>query len=86
NDNAVAMLGNFIQRFRYGAQDHFGATGFSIIVPTSQKGASRPLIRTFLKQPGLFARYTFNANARSAPLYCLFDMKPWPAESHGLKL
>ncbi|SPU55631.1 Uncharacterised protein [Brevundimonas vesicularis] len=86
DDNAVAMLGNFIQRFRYGAQDHFGATGFSIIVPPSQKGASRPLIRTFLKQPGLFARYTFNANARSAPLYGLFDMKPWPAQTHGLKL
>jgi len=86
DDNAVAMLGNFIQRFHQGAQDYFGATGFSIIVPPSQKGASRPLIRTFLKQPGLFARYTFNANARSAPLYGLFDMKPWPVQTHGLKL
>jgi hypothetical protein len=85
-DEAVAMLGNFVQRFRQGANDHFGATGFSIIVPPSQKGASRPLIRTFLKQPGLFARYTFNANARSAPLYSLFGMSPWPTETHGLKL
>lgn len=85
-DQAVAMLGNFIQRFQQGATSHYGATGFSIIVPPSQKGASRPLIRTFLKQPNLFARYTFNANARSAPLYGLFGLRPWPAETHGLKL
>ncbi|MFA4940208.1 N-acetyltransferase [Brevundimonas sp.] len=85
-DEAVAMLGNFIQRFRHGSRSLYGATGFSIIVPPSQKGASRPLIRTFLKQSGLFARYTFNANARSAPLYSLFGMSPWPAQTHGLKL
>ena len=86
NDEAAAMLGNFVQRFRQGANDHYGATGFSIIVPPGRKGASRPLIRTFLNQPGLFARYTFNANARSAPLYGLFGLKPWPDETHGLKL
>lgn len=85
-DEAVAMLGNFVQRFRHGPRSLYGATGFSIIVPPSRKGASRPLIRTFLKQPGLFARYTFNANARSAPLYGLFGLKPWPTETHGLKL
>ena len=85
-DEAVAMLGNFVQRFRHGSRDLYGATGFSIIVPPSRKGASRSLIRTFLKQPGLFARYTFNANARSAPIYGLFGLKPWPTETHGLKL
>ena len=85
-DEAVAMVGNFVQRFRHGSRSLYGATGFSIIVPPSRKGASRALIRTFLKQPGLFARYTFNANARSAPLYGLFGLKPWPTETHGLKL
>ena len=85
-DEAVAMVGNFVQRFRHGSRRLYGATGFSIIVPPSRKGASRALIRTFLKQPGLFARYTFNANARSAPLYNLFGMSPWPTETHGLKL
>jgi len=85
-DQAVAMLGNFVQRFRHGSRDLYGATGFSIIVPPSRKGASRSLIRTFLRQPGLFARYTFNANARSAPIYGLFGLKPWPTETHGLKL
>lgn len=85
-DEAVAMVGNFVQRFRHGSLSLYGATGFSIIVPPSRKGASRALIRAFLKQPGLFARYTFNANARSAPLYGLFGLKPWPTETHGLKL
>ena len=85
-DEAVAMVGNFVQRFRHGSRSLYGATGFSIIVPPSRKGASRALIRAFLKQPGLFARYTFNANARSAPLYGLFGLKPWPTETHGLKL
>ena len=85
-DEAVAMVGNFVQRFRHGSRSLYGATGFSIIVPPSRKGASRALIRTFLKQPGLFARYTFNANGRSAPLYGLFGLKPWPTETHGLKL
>ena len=86
DDRPAAMLGNFVQRFQHGSRSLYGATGFSIIVPPSQKGASRPLIRAFLKQPGLFARYTFNANARSAPLYGLFGLKPWPEQTHALKL
>lgn len=86
DDQPAAMLGNFVQRFQHGARSLYGATGFSIIVPPSRKGASRPLIRAFLKQPDLFARYTFNANARSAPLYGLFGLKPWPDQTHALKL
>lgn len=86
DDRPAAMLGNFVQRFRHGPRVLHGATGFSIIVPPRLKGASRPLIRAFLKQPGLFARYTFNANARSAPLYGLFGLKPWPDQTHALKL
>ncbi|WP_313014892.1 N-acetyltransferase [Brevundimonas sp.] len=86
DDRPAAMLGNFVQRFQHGSRSLYGATGFSIIVPPSRKGASRPLIRAFLKQPGLFARYTFNANARSAPLYGLFGLKPWPEQTHALKL
>ena len=86
-DNApVAMLGNLIQRFRQGDRLLHGATGFSIIVTPQHKGASRPLIKAFLAQPDLFARYTLNANARSAPLYRLFGLEPGPTPTHALKL
>lgn len=85
-DTPVAMVGNFIQRFRYGSRELFGATGFSIIVPPDRKGASRGLIQAFLAQQGLFARYTLNANARSAPIYGLFGMSPFPVETPALKL
>lgn len=85
-DQPAAMLGNFVQRFRLGSRRLHGATGFSLIVPPARKGASRGLIRAFLAQPELFARYTFNANARSAPLYKLFGFEPWPDATHDLKL
>lgn len=85
-DMPVAMVGNFVQRFHYGPRILHGATGFSIIVPPEYKGASRGLLNAFLKQPGMFARYTLNANARSAPLYAKFGMVPFPVETSALKL
>jgi len=85
-DRPVAMVGNFIQRFRRGDRTLHGATGFSIIVPPERKGASRNLIRAFLAQPGMFARYTLNANARSAPIYGLFGLEPFPVQTAGMKL
>jgi len=81
-----AFLGNFIQRFWAGDRPLFGATGFSVIVPPDHKGRSRELIGAFVRQPGCFARYTLNANARSSPLYKKFDMQAWPARSHAVKL
>lgn len=83
---AGAFVGNFIQRFWYGDQSHYGATGFSTIVPPTMRGASRSLFRTLLKQPGVFAGYTFNANNRSAPLYARHGMAAWPPRTHDLKL
>jgi hypothetical protein len=80
------MLGNFVQCFHHGPRILHGATGFSIIVPPERKGASRGLINAFLAQKGLFARYTFNANARSAPLYGRFGLSPFPVETPALKL
>lgn len=85
-DAPVAMLGNFVQRFHHGPRILHGATGFSIIVPPEHKGASRGLINTFVKQQGMFARYTLNANARSAPLYPKFGMTPFPVETASVKL
>ncbi|WP_307367630.1 N-acetyltransferase [Brevundimonas sp. SORGH_AS_0993] len=85
-DRPAAMLGNFVQRFRLGSRRLHAATGFSIIVPPERKGASRGLIRALMAQPRLFARYTFNANPRSAPLYKLFGLSPWPDKTHHLKL
>ena len=82
----AAFLGNLVQRFWQGDTRLNGATGFSIIVPPTVRGKSRDLIQTFLKQPGLFAAYTFNANARSAPLYARHRMVPWPLRTSGLKL
>lgn len=82
----AAFLGNFVQRFWIGDRPLYGATGFSVIVPPDQKGRSRDLIGTFVKQPGCFARYTLNANARSSPLYQRFGMVSWPPRTHALKL
>lgn len=82
----AAFLGNFIQRFWNGDRLLHGATGFSVIVPPDQKGRSRDLITAFIEQPGCFARYTLNANARSSPLYRKFGMVAWPPATHALKL
>lgn len=82
----AAFLGNFIQRFWTGDRPQYGATGFSVIVPPDQKGRSRDLMGIFVEQPGCFARYTLNANARSSPLYQRFGMIAWPARTHALKL
>ncbi|MFJ6023017.1 N-acetyltransferase [Brevundimonas sp. NPDC092305] len=82
----TAHVGNLVHRFRLGERTLHGATGFSIIVSPAAKGASRKLIRTFLSQPGVFAAYTLNANALSQPIYPLFGMQAWPAETHALKL
>lgn len=86
DDRPTAFLGNMIRRFRRGDAVLYGATGHSIIVPPEARGGSRALIDTFMAQPGLFARYTFNANARSAPLYGRHGLSPWPRETAGLKL
>lgn len=82
----AAFLGNFIQRFWREGRPLYGATGFSVIVPPDQRGRSRELLGAFVKQPGCFARYTLNANARSSPLYKRFGMVPWPTRTHALKL
>jgi len=86
DDRPAAFLGNMVRRFRRGEAVVYGATGHSIIVPPEARGGSRALIDAFMAQPGLFARYTFNANARSAPLYGRHGLSPWPVETAGLKL
>lgn len=86
NDAPAAVVGNLVQRFHAGEQQLLGATGFSIVVPPSRAGVSRSLIRAVLKQPGLFAAYTFNANPKAAPLYKLFGLHPFPDRTHALKL
>lgn len=82
----TAHVGNMIQRFVLGDRALFGATGYSIIVSPEAKGSSRSLIRAVIKQPGLFAAYTFNANALSQPIYPLFGLQAWPPATHALKL
>lgn len=82
----AAFVGNFIQRFWVADTAHYGATGFSIIVPRAVRGASRSLIQTFIDQPNTFAKYTLNANSRSAPLYSRHGMAAWPPRTHDVKL
>lgn len=82
----VACAGNFIQRFWRGDEVFHAATGYSIVVPSDQRGRSRDLLRAFVDQPAFFARYTFNANARSSPLYKRHGMAPWPPLTHDVKL
>jgi len=80
------MTGNFVQRFHRGEDVLYGATGFSIIVTPRARGQSRRLLRAFAGQPGVFARYTFNANPTSSPLYKRHGMIAWPPATHDLKL
>ncbi len=82
----AAFLGNFVQRFWQGDRLAHAATGFSTIVPRTVQGASRSLFRALLRQTDMIAHYTLNANRRSAPLYRLFGLQPWPDGTHGLKL
>ena len=82
----AAFLGNFVQRFWQGDTVAFASSGFSIIVPPTARGASRQLIPTFVNLPGLVAAYTVNCNALSRPIYDKFGMKPWPPQTHDVKL
>lgn len=79
-------VGNLIQRFRLGDRRLHGATGFSIIVTPAVRGASRAMLKAFTAQPDVFARYTFNANSKSQPLYVRHGMQAWPEQTHALKL
>lgn len=80
------FTGNFVQRFHHGDRVHHGATGFSIIVAPRARGGSRKLLGAFVAQPGMIARYTFNANPLSSPLYKRYGMVAWPPTTHDLKL
>lgn len=82
----AAHVGNLIQRFCLGDHRLHGATGFNIIVSAAARGVSRPMLKAFSQQPNVFARYTFNANSRSQPLYARHDMRAWPDQTHALKL
>jgi len=86
DDEACGMTGNFVQRFHRGDDTLYGATGFSIIVRPRGRGRSRMLLSTFANQPGMFARYTFNANPTSSRLYKRHRMMAWPPTTHDLKL
>ncbi len=83
---AHGFTGNFVQRFDRAETTQFAASGFSIIVQPSARGASRLLLNTFANQPEMFARYTFNANRTSSPLYKRHAMVAWPATTHAVKL
>jgi len=77
----VASVGNHIQAFSQGDQTFQGATGHSLLVRPDARGLSRNLIKKFVSQTEMFALYTLNANALSAPLYGLFGMKPWEGDA-----
>ena len=80
------FTGNFVQRFHHGDRIAHGATGFSIIVTPQARGQSRTLLTRLADQPGMFARYTFNANPASSPLYKRYGMIAWPPATHDVKL
>jgi len=80
------FTGNFVQRFHQGDRTTHAATGFSIVVLPRARGGSRKLLGAFHAQPQMVARYTFNANPTSAPLYKRYGMVAWPPATHDLKL
>lgn len=83
--DGAAFVGQFPQRFWHGDEAVLGVTGYSIIVPPHLRGAAWALIRKVLAQPGAL-HYTLNANGLAAPLYRRHGMKPWPEQTHALKL
>ncbi|PZO05216.1 MAG: hypothetical protein DCF29_08555 [Alphaproteobacteria bacterium] len=82
----AAHVGNLIHRFNLDGRRLHAATGFSIIALPKVRGVAHRIIRTFSKQPEVFATYTFNANPLSQPLYGRLGMRPWPEQTHALKL
>ena len=82
----AAFVGQVPQMFSAGAQTHLGVTGYSIIVPPALRGAAATLIRRVMDRPDAALHYTLNANALSAPLYRRHGLRPWPPETHDLKL
>lgn len=80
----VAFVGNFIQHLWWRGARFDIATGHSLLVRPDARGLSRHLLKTFVEQQAL-ARYTFNCNALSAPLYGRYGMEPWPGELAGVK-
>lgn len=86
SDDDAAFVGQFPQRFHAGAEAFLGVTGYSIIVPPALRGAAAPLIRRVMDRPDAAFHYTLNANALSAPLYRRHGLRPWPPETHDLKL
>lgn len=78
--------GNLVQKFWRSDDVLFGTSGYSIVVQPSARGHSRMLLRAFAEQPGMFARYTFNANPKSSPLFPRYGLSPWPTATHALKL
>ncbi len=86
SDRPVAFVGNLVQRFWHGEDRLHGGTGFSIIVPHAARGRSRNLIQAVMRQPDVFATYTFNANPMAARLYPRQGLAAWPPRTHGLKL
>jgi hypothetical protein len=68
NGTPRGHTGNFVQTFWRGDTILHGTSGYSIMVEPAARGRSRLLLKPFAEQPGMFARYTFNANPKSSPL------------------
>lgn len=85
-DRPIGFVGNLIQTLYIGQTTEPVATGFSIIVTPEARGSARRLIRAVLKQPGMVAAYTLNANRLSAGLYGRHGLRPWPDPGHDVKL
>lgn len=84
--DAAAFVGQHAQTFHAGPERLLGVTGYSIIVPPALRGAAGALIRRVMERPDAAFHYTLNANALSAPLYRRHGLRPWPPETHDLKL
>jgi len=78
--------GNFVQTFWRGNTVLYGTSGYSIVVQPPARGRGRLLLTAFAEQPGMFARYTFNANPKSNPLFHRYGLTAWPTTTHALKL
>ncbi len=86
NGTPRGHTGNFVQTFWRGDTILHGTSGYSILVEPAARGRSPMLLKPFAEQPGVFARYTFNANPKSSPLFQRYGLTAWPTTTHALKL
>lgn len=86
-DRPTGFAGNLVVAYpRPDGRGLTGANAFSITVAEQGRGTGSALVRTVLRQPDMFAVWTFNSTAAAAPLYRRLGMDAPPGLRAEAKL